>query len=230
MDAVSKPSSSDSESSRDYFDALYARSDDPWHLREGWYEHRKRQLTLAALPRERYRNAFELGCANGELTALLAVRCDALLAADLHDTAVRVARERLNVECEQRVDRVGLRQQDRPDNRHVRIERLTMPAEWPNDDGPFDLIVISELAYYLALADLEGLARCIAQNLSSDGTLLACHWKRPFDAAHHTAADIHHCFDAHCGLTRVVHHDEPDFLLDVWTRDGRSVAEREGRA
>ena len=66
-----------------YFDELCRRSDDPWRLREGWYERRKRSLTLALLPRPRYRNAFEPGCANGELTAELATRCDALLAADL---------------------------------------------------------------------------------------------------------------------------------------------------
>src|ERR1700761_5340667 len=77
-----------------YFDELYQQSDDPWKLREGWYERRKRSLALALLPRPRYRNAFEPGCANGELTVELAKRCDTLLAADLHETAVRLARER----------------------------------------------------------------------------------------------------------------------------------------
>ena len=77
-----------------YFDELYRHSDDPWKLREGWYESRKRSLTLALLPRPRYRNAFEPGCANGELTLELAKRCDMLLAADLHERAVELARER----------------------------------------------------------------------------------------------------------------------------------------
>jgi hypothetical protein len=57
-----------------YFDELYKSSDDPWHLREGWYEHRKRSLTLALLPRPRYRNAFEPGCANGELPPICTKR------------------------------------------------------------------------------------------------------------------------------------------------------------
>jgi len=30
------------------------------------------------------------------------------------------------------------------------------------------------------------------------------------------------------GLTRLLRHEEDDFLLQVWSRDGRSVAEREG--
>ncbi|MGF6901245.1 class I SAM-dependent methyltransferase [Paraburkholderia sp. GAS348] len=193
-----------------YFDELYKSGDDPWHLREGWYERRKRSLTLALLPRPRYRNAFEPGCANGELTAELATRCDALLAADLHETAVRLARERV----------AGMPQ--------VRVDRRTVPHEWPTDAGPFDLIVISEFAYYLDAADLETLAARIAASLTPDGTLLACHWRRPFAEALESADAAHALFDARCSLSRLAHHDEADLLIDVWSRDARSVAQREG--
>lgn len=193
-----------------YFDELYKSSDDPWHLREGWYEHRKRSLTLALLPRPRYRNAFESGCANGELTAALASRCDALLAADLHETAVRLARERV----------AGLPQ--------VSVEQRRVPQQWPTEAGPFELIVISELAYYLDAADLETLAARIAASLTPDGTLLACHWRRPFAEALASADAAHALFDARCGLSRLAHHDEADLLIDVWSYDARSVAQREG--
>jgi len=193
-----------------YFNELYKSSDDPWHLREGWYERRKRSLTLALLPRPRYHNAFEPGCANGELTAELATRCDALLAADLHETAVRVARERV----------AGMQQ--------VRVEQRTVPHEWPTEAGPFDLIVISEFAYYLDAADLETLAAQIAASLTPDGTLLACHWRRPFAEALESADAAHALFDARCSLSRLAHHDEADLLIDVWSRDARSVAQREG--
>ena len=193
-----------------YFDELYKSSDDPWHLREGWYEHRKRSLTLALLPRPRYRNAFEPGCANGELTAGLATRCDALLAADLHETAVRLARERV----------AGLPQ--------VRVEQRRVPQQWPTEAGPFELIVISELAYYLDAADLETLAARIAASLTPDGTLLACHWRRPFAEALASADAAHALFDARCGLSRLAHHDDADLLIDVWSYDARSVAQREG--
>jgi SAM-dependent methyltransferase len=74
-----------------YFDALYDACDDPWGFRSRWYERRKRLLTMAMLPRERYRRAFEPGCGNGELSAQLADRCDSLLAADLNETAVHLA-------------------------------------------------------------------------------------------------------------------------------------------
>ncbi|PRX27127.1 nodulation protein S (NodS) [Paraburkholderia sp. BL18I3N2] len=193
-----------------YFDELYRHSDDPWKLREGWYESRKRSLTLALLPRPRYRNAFEPGCANGELTLELAKRCDVLLAADLHERAVELARERV----------AGIT--------HVRIEQRTVPREWPTEAGPFDLIVISEFAYYLDSAELETLASRIAASLTTDGTLLACHWRRPFAEALESAEAAHALFDARCGLTRLAHHDEADLLIDVWSRDARSVAQREG--
>jgi SAM-dependent methyltransferase len=197
-------------SSLEYFDGLYEHSDDPWKLREGWYERRKRSLTLALLPRPRYRNAFEPGCANGELTAGLAARCEALLAADLHERAVQLARERV----------AGMPQ--------VRVEQRTVPREWPTEAGPFDLIVISEFAYYLDAADLETLAARIAASLTTDGTLLACHWRRPFAEALESADHAHALFDARCGLSRLAHHDEADLLIDVWSRDARSVAQREG--
>ena len=193
-----------------YFNELYKSSDDPWHLREGWYERRKRSHTLALLPRPRYHTACEPGCANGELTAALATRCDALLAADLHETAVRVARERV----------AGMQQ--------VRVEQRTVPHEWPTEAGPFDLIVISEFAYYLDASDLETLAARIAASLTPDGTLLACHWRRPFAEALESADAAHALFDARCGLSRLAHHDEADLLIDVWSRDARSVAQREG--
>jgi SAM-dependent methyltransferase len=197
-------------STTQYFDQLYKESDDPWKLREGWYERRKRSLTLALLPRPRYRNAFEPGCANGELSVELAARCDALLAVDLHERAVLLARERV----------AGAPR--------VRVEQRTVPREWPTEAGPFDLIVISEFAYYLDAAELETLAARIAESLTTDGTLLACHWRRPFAEALESADAAHALFDARCGLSRLAHHDEADLLIDIWSRDARSVAQREG--
>ncbi|MFT4070072.1 class I SAM-dependent methyltransferase [Paraburkholderia sp.] len=201
-----------------YFDELYRRSDDPWRLREGWYERRKRSLTLALLPRPRYRNVFEPGCANGELTVELAKRCDALLAADLHERAVTLARARV----------AGASSGSPGSPSHVRVERRTVPREWPGEAGPFDLIVVSEFAYYLDAAELETLAARIAASLTTDGTLLACHWRRPFAEALESADRAHALFDARCGLARLAHHDEADLLIDVWSRDARSVAQREG--
>src|ERR1700712_2065045 len=65
-----------------YFDAMFQASADPWKYKERWYEERKRALTLACLPQRRYASGYEPGCANGELSAALAGRCDRLLISD----------------------------------------------------------------------------------------------------------------------------------------------------
>ncbi|MFC0399376.1 SAM-dependent methyltransferase [Paraburkholderia rhizosphaerae] len=204
-----------------YFDALYRDDDDPWGYRHRWYERRKQQLTLAALPRERYRRAFEPACANGELTALLATRCDVLIACDLSGRAVALAQ----VRCASLPN--------------VHIERRVLPYEWPTTpststtpsaDPPFDLIVIGELAYYLDPRDMTLLAERACASLSADGTLIACHWRHAFVERRQSAVAAHAALDACTELTKLVHHEEPDLLLDVWSKDGRSVAQREGLA
>ncbi|WP_118178652.1 SAM-dependent methyltransferase [Paraburkholderia phosphatilytica] len=194
-----------------YFDALYATSDDPWDYRGRWYESRKRQLALACLPRERYRSGFEPACSNGELAASLAPRCDALLCADLNARAVELATQR----CKSWP--------------HVRVEQRTMPTEWP-DDGRFDLIVISELLYYLTTQATAQLAALAQGSLAKDGTLLACHWTHPFEGALQSARQAHAAFDACMCLTKLVRHMEADLLLEVWSNDARPVAAREGIA
>ena len=59
-----------------YFDEVYERSADPWRLATEWYEKRKYLMTVASLPRERYRRGFEPACSVGVLTEMLAERCE----------------------------------------------------------------------------------------------------------------------------------------------------------
>ena len=80
-----------------YFADVYATTSDPWRLAERWYEQRKYAITMAMLPKPRYRSAFEPGCSVGVLTELLAARCDALLATDVAQAALDTARTRLEM-------------------------------------------------------------------------------------------------------------------------------------
>ncbi len=112
-----------------YFRDLYAADADPWGFQSRWYEERKRAITLAALPSPRYGRALELGCSIGVLTAQLAPRCDALLATDFDPTALGQARARL------------------ADASNVEFAHSALPDEWP--DGQFDLILMSEVGYFL---------------------------------------------------------------------------------
>lgn len=191
-----------------YFDQLFAGNDDPWAFRQRWYERRKRALTLAVLTRPRYASVFEPGCANGELSAELAPRCDRLLCGDTAGAAVALATTRL----------LGFP--------HARVEQSRLPEQWP--PGPFDLIVLSELCYYLDLDDLHRLIDRAVASLSDDGQLLACHWRPTIEGCPQTADQVHATLAQRLGMPHVVSHHEPDFLLDLWSRDGRSVATHEG--
>lgn len=192
-----------------YFESLYAVSDDPYALRHRWYEARKRALLLAALPQKHYRRIYEPGCGIGELTLALAPRCDHLLASDFSAHAVAIARKRTR----------GLD--------HVRIVHHVLPADWPCQAGRFDLIVLSELGYFLHRDDMHLLAAHCQDTLEVDGTLVACDWRPDFAQRRLSTKEVHGALDS-LGLTRLAFHEEEDFMLQVWTRDGRSVAQREG--
>ena len=74
---------------RSYFEEMYRDSDDPWEFGTSPYEQRKYAVTVASLPRIRYRSAYEPGCSIGVLTELLATRCDRLLSSDIIPSALQ---------------------------------------------------------------------------------------------------------------------------------------------
>ena len=186
-----------------YFDRLYATSDDPWDLANRFYEIRKRALIMAALPRTRFGRAFEPGCAVGALTALLAERCDSVIATDIADRAVELATNRCR------------------DLDGVRIGNAPFPQQLPA--GKFDLVLLCEVGYYCA--DLADLAAGVATILAPGGVVVGCHWRHRADDHPHTARDVHAALET--DRHRIVHHVEKDFLLDVWGDADVSVAESE---
>jgi hypothetical protein len=62
--------------------------------------------------------------------------------------------------------------------------------------------------------------------LSDTGTLVVCHWRHTVEEYPGTGDDVHVVVGEVRGLTRLVRHEEEDFLLDVYSRDARSVARR----
>jgi SAM-dependent methyltransferase len=194
-----------------YFDAMYAESPDPWGFTTRWYERRKYALTLAALPRERYRRGFEPGCSIGVLTALLAERCEQLLATDVAPAAVATAKERL------------------ASYDGVEVAELAVPYDWPS--GRFDLIVLSEIGYYLSADDLEVLLDRIVGSLEPGGTLVAVHWRHPVADYPLHGDDVHDLLATSPDLQRLARHEETDLILEVFeTEPTLSVAQRSGLA
>lgn len=139
-----------------YFDALYAADPDPWKFRSSPYEAAKYQATLAALPRAHYGSALEIGCSIGVLTRMLAPRCGKLLALDGAARALTRARRH----C------AGLAQ--------VSFARREIPRQWPR--GQHDLILFSELLYYLDEEDLARTAALTLRALRPAGEVLLVHW------------------------------------------------------
>lgn len=183
--------------SPDYFEQMFATSDDPWSFRTRWYEQRKRDITLAALPCQRYQRVFEPACANGELSALLALRSQSLLCQDINAKAVGLARDRL-----QGFD-------------HVRTEQGRVPEDWP--DGHFDLIVLSEVGYFLDEAEWGQVIAKVSSSLVEQGGLLACHWLHAIEGCPQNGHDVHQALADQLGWHRLVRHEEADFLLEYWS-------------
>ena len=181
-----------------YFDDMYEAHRDPWNFETSPYEAGKYDRTLAALPNEKYTAALEVGCSIGVLTARLAPRCTQLLSLDLSQRALDRARER----C------AGLPQ--------VRFERREMPAEFPS--GRFDLLVLSEVLYYLSPADLQLMLERSARALLPGGHLLAVHWTPVVHDYPQTGDQVHGALLAAPGLKHLHGERHEQYRLDLFER------------
>ena len=190
-----------------YFEALFQENSDPWKFRTRWYERRKRGLTMACLPTERYAYGYEPACANGELSAALATRCDRLLATDGTPLAVDLARERL----QQLVN--------------VDVALAWVPDDWP--DQKFDLIVLSEFLYYLRAEAVAAVGERVLASLQPGGVVLACHWRHPIDGCVLSGDAAHDLLGRLMPMPNVCQIHEPDLRIDVWT-SGATAARRDG--
>jgi hypothetical protein len=186
-----------SSTSRIYFENMYAQSDDPWDFESSEYEQRKYALTVASLPKSHYANAFEPGCSIGVLTELLAPRCRRLLATDTMGPPLLIAANRL---------------EEFPG---VQIEERTIPFDWPNEI--FDLIVLSEVAYYFDAETLTRITELVVASTVIGAHVIGVHWRGRTDYPL-TGDGAHAIIDRSTALRLIVHHVEDDFVLDVWER------------
>jgi SAM-dependent methyltransferase len=155
-----------------YFEALYAQNPDPWGFESSPYEAAKYAATLAALGRPNFGAALEVGCSIGVLTEKLAARCGHLLAVDISPTALAKARAR----C------AGLA--------HVSFLERAIPQGWPA--GRFDLILFSEILYFLSAAAIRTTAALAASSLAPGGEIVLVNFTGVIDepVSGDMAADI----------------------------------------
>jgi SAM-dependent methyltransferase len=139
------------------FEARYRAAGDPWGTLTDPYELEKRRRALAACGPGPFASACELGAGLGALAAELAPRCERLLALDAAPTAVAAAAERLVPFA------------------HAEARVAVMPDDLPARER-FDLIVASEVLYYLDAAALAATAAWAARALVAGGRLVAVGW------------------------------------------------------
>jgi predicted TPR repeat methyltransferase len=144
-----------------YFERLYSKNPDPWNFAGSVYERKKYAATIAMLGDQRFARGLEIGCSIGVLTKLLADCCDKLLGVDLAEQALSQAVARCAGE------------------RHVSFQRMQVPQDWPEE--PFDLIVLSEILYFLNPADIARTAARSDASLAPGGVLILVNYTEKID-------------------------------------------------
>jgi len=141
-----------------YFNELW-RGGDPWDLEASPFERAKYDAQLALLDAgdRRYGRALEIGCAAGAFTRRLAQRCDQVVALDIAEPAIALARSRTTApNVEYRVGNV---------------------MQWDAElDGDWDLVVLAETVCYLGwlypFFDVAWLAHRLHEGTRPGGRLL----------------------------------------------------------
>lgn len=184
----------------DYFDKVYAANDDPWNFQSSEYEAEKYSSTIEALPEEKYNNALEIGCSIGVLTKLLAEKCTRLLATDVSAIALEQAKER----CK--------------DLNNVEFQILSFPQDLPVEN--FDLIVVSEVAYYLAPEDWKSAIEKMQKILNKNGEIILVHWLPEVHDYPQTGDEVHHTFSNEVGaeMKNIFTSRAEKYRIDIWKK------------
>jgi 2-polyprenyl-3-methyl-5-hydroxy-6-metoxy-1,4-benzoquinol methylase len=181
-----------------HFERLYAANPDPWGFTTSAYEREKYARSLAALADRRYASAFEVGCSIGVLSRQVAPICERFLGVDITDMPLDAARQRCG---------------DLP---QARFQRMTVPAEWP--EGPLDLVLLSEVLYFLDGVDISGVATRLRETVRPGGRVLLVNWTGTLDDPHQGVAAADRCI-AETGFPVAIRQMGERYRLDLLQRD-----------
>jgi SAM-dependent methyltransferase len=119
-----------SQKAQSFFEELWKRGD-PWDIETSDFEQRRCARLLPILFARRYAKALEVGCATGVFTRFLARVADRSVALDISPTAIACARKTWTG----------------PDSTEFRVANI---IEYdPRAEGPWDLVVMSDMIYFL---------------------------------------------------------------------------------
>lgn len=178
------------------FDAMLDDGgDDPWRLDTSPYERRRLELILACLGRPHYSTVLEIGCSTGQLTEALAKRADEVIAMDASPKALAVAEGRAGSDG-------------------VRWVLGAAPADLPDVDA--DLVLLSEVGYFLDGPDLLSTLRAARHRLRPDGEIVVANWRRPTERIPLDGTTVQAQAVAMMDLPRRAHYEDADLFVDVW--------------
>jgi SAM-dependent methyltransferase len=183
------------------FERHYEASADPWGYDTSVYEREKYAATLAALPSRPFARALEVGCSIGAFTELLAPYCERLVAIDFSVRALELARERVGSMV------------------NVELTQVGFPEEVPA--GAWDLIVCSEVLYYLDAAALLRAIGWLEEQLSAGAGLVAVSWRGTGSEEPLHGDDVHDLLVVRLARWHAFDGRHPGYRLDRFDGDAR---------
>jgi len=181
-----------------HFARLYESNPDPWGFRSDPYEQAKYGQSIELLANRRFANAVEIGCSIGVLTHMLAPSCASLLGLDIVEQPLEAARQR----C--------------ADQPWVRFQLMKVPDAWP--DQQFDLILLSEVLYFLSPAAIERCAARVKASLLPAATVLLVNWLGRSDDPCSGDEAAERFIAASADALNIAHQDrQPGYRLDLLT-------------
>jgi 2-polyprenyl-3-methyl-5-hydroxy-6-metoxy-1,4-benzoquinol methylase len=180
-----------------HFERLYSANPDPWGFTTSAYEQAKYARSLAAIADRSYASALEVGCSIGVLSQRVAPLCERFLGVDITDMPLDAARQRCG---------------DLP---QARFLRMAIPAEWP--EGPLDLVLLSEVLYFLDDSDISQIAARLRETVEPSGRVLLVNWTGTLDDPHQGIAAADRCI-AETGFPITLRHMGEGYRLDLLQR------------
>jgi SAM-dependent methyltransferase len=184
--------------SKEFFEEKYRASRDPWSFASSPYELNRYDEIMRLLGNRTFSSGFEPGCSIGVLTERLASRCRHLFAMDISPSAVAMARKRCS-HCP-----------------NVTVVEGALPEDLPADT--FDLVVFSEIGYYLERGALAGVRDLVTQHLVQQGVLVGVHWLGISPDHLLTGDEVHDVLRLSDSLRMTASRRYDGFLLESWER------------
>ena len=176
----------------EYFDKLYSENKDPWNFESSVYEHEKYDKSVAVLGERLFKSTFEIGCSIGVLSEKLASHTEKLLAVDISPIPVKEAQNR----CRR--------------FKHASFQVMDVSKDFPHEN--FDLIVMSEVGYYLERNNLLEVFKKIDNHLLPGGNVLLVHWTSYVGDYPLTGKQVHDLFAAFTNETSSIFHLKEKYI------------------